>query len=80
MRKSFFTEGQIMGGLAVQDLCRELRISSATFYKWRVGYGGMDASMQSQMKALEDEIRQLKRMFADLSIQADLRQEALGKN
>ena len=50
-----------------------------SFYKWRSKYGGMDASMMSQMKSLEDENRRLKRMFADLSMQADLLKEALGK-
>ena len=59
------------------ELCRELGISSATFYKWRAKYGGIDASMTSQMKALEDENRRLKRMFADLSMQADLLRQAL---
>lgn len=53
--------------------------STASFYKWWVKYGGMDASMISQMKSLEDENRRLKRMFADLSMQADLLKEALGK-
>ena len=87
MRKTRFTEPQIMavlrqaeGGVAVPELCREHGISSASFYKWRAKYGGMDASMMSQMKALEGENRRLKRMFADLSMQADLLKEALGKN
>ena len=86
MKKSRFTEAQIMGvlrqaegGLPVSELCREHGISSATFYKWRAKFGGMDASMMSQMKALDDENRRLKRMFADLSMQADLLREALGK-
>jgi putative transposase len=85
MKKSRFTEAQIMGvlrqaegGLAVPDLGREHGISSATFYNWRAKYGGMDVSKMSQMKALEDENRRLKRMFADLSMQADLLREALG--
>lgn len=65
--------------MPVPELCREHGISSATFYKWRARYGGMDASMMSQMKALEDENRRLKRMFADLAMQADLLREALGK-
>ena len=86
MKKSRFTEGQIMtvsrqaeGGMPIPDLCREHGISTASFYKWRAKYGGMDASMMSQMKALEDENRRLKRMYADLSMQADLLKEALGK-
>ncbi|OQP83118.1 transposase [Rhizobium rhizosphaerae] len=87
MKKSRFTEAQIMavlrqaeGGVPVPELCREHGISSASFYKWRAKYGGMDASMMSQMEALEEENRRLKRMYADLSMQADLLKEALGKN
>ncbi len=74
MKKSRFTEAQIMGvlrqaegGMPVLELCREHGISSATFYKWRAKYGGMDASMMSQMKGLEEENRRLKRMFATLA-------------
>ena len=83
MKKSRFTESQILAvlrqaevGCLVPDLCREHGISTATFYKWRSKYGGMDASM---MKALEEENRRLKRMYAELSMQADLLKEALGK-
>jgi putative transposase len=43
------------GGLVVPELCRELGISSATFYKWRARYGGMDTSMMARMKELEAE-------------------------
>lgn len=67
------------GGMPVPEMCREHGISSATFYKCRAKYGGMNASMTSKMKALEYENRRLKRMFADLSMQADLIREALGK-
>ena len=70
---------QAEGGMPVPELCREHAISSATFYKWRAKYGGMDASMMNQMKVLEDENRRLKRMFAAVSMQADLLREALGK-
>ena len=86
MRKSRFSEAQIMGilrqaegGLAVADLCREHAISSATFYKWRSKFGGMDASMISELKGIEDENRRLKKMYAELSMQNELLKEALGK-
>lgn len=86
MKMTRFSEPQILailrqaeGGVPVAELCREHGMSSASFYKWRAKYGGMDASMISQMKNLEDENRRLKRMFADLSMQADLLKEALGK-
>ena len=86
MRKSRFTEAQIMGilrqvegGLALAEVCREHAISSATFYKWRSKYGGMDASMIADMKVMEDENRRLKKMFAELSMQNELLKEALGK-
>ena len=69
MKKSRFTDSQILGvlkqaeaGTPVPELCRTQGISSATFYKWRSKYGGMDASMISQMKALEEENRRLKKM------------------
>jgi len=86
MKTSRFTEAQILailrqaeGGIAVADLCREYGMSDASFYKWRAKYGGMDASMISQMKALEEENRRLKKMYAEMSMQTELLKEALGK-
>ncbi|MBX5082673.1 IS3 family transposase [Rhizobium lentis] len=86
MKTSRFSEPQIMailrqaeGGVPVPELCREHGMSTASFYKWRAKYGGMDASMISQMKALEDENRRLKKMYAEMSMQAELLKEALGK-
>ena len=86
MKKSRYSEAQIIailrqaeGGVPVAQLCREHGMSDASFYKWRAKYGGMDAFMVSQMKAMEDENRRLKRMYADLSMQNDLLKEALGK-
>jgi putative transposase len=86
MKTSRYSEPQILsilrqaeGGVPVADLCREHGMSDASFYKWRAKYGGMDASMVSQMKAIEDENRRLKKMFAELSMQNELLKEALGK-
>ena len=86
MKTSNYPEAQILailpqaeGGMPVAELCRAHGMSSASFYKWRAKYGGMDASLISQMKAMEEENRRLKRMYADLSMQADLLKEALGK-
>ena len=65
--------------MPVPELCRDHGMSSATFYKWRAKFGGMDASMISQLKSIEDENRRLKKMFAELSMQNELLKEALGK-
>ena len=69
MKTSRFSETQILGilkqaegGLPVPELCRQHGMSDASFYKWRAKYGGMDASMISEKKALEDENRRLKRI------------------
>ena len=86
MKKSRYTDSQIMdalkrveAGIAVPDLCRELGISSATFYKWRAKYGGMDTSMMTRMKELEEENRRLKRMYAEERMKAEIVAEALAK-
>jgi len=86
MKQSKYSEAQIMGilnraenGVPVADLCREHGMSSASFYKWRAKYGGMDASLISRMKALDEENKRLKKMYAEKSMQNDLLKEALGK-
>jgi len=87
MKLSRFTESQIINilkqgeaGSPVPDLCREHGMSSATFYKWRAKYGGMDASMVSRMKELEDENRRLKKMYAEVQLQADVLKEVMQKS
>lgn len=86
MKKSRFTDSQIMdalkraeAGLPVPELCRELGISTATFYKWRAKYGGMDTSMMSRMKELEEENRRLKKLYIEAQLKADIVAEALAK-
>jgi len=86
MKKARYSDTQIMGilkqaesGVPVSELCREHGMSTASFYKWRAKFGGMDASMMSEMKALAEENRRLKRMYAEMSMQNDLLKEVLGK-
>lgn len=86
MKKSRFTDSQIMAilkqaeaGSPVPELCREHGISSATFYKWRSKFGGMDASLMARMKELEDENRRLKKMYAEGKLKAEIVKEALEK-
>ena len=73
MRKSLFTEAQIIGilkqaeeGRLVTDLCREHGITQATFYRWRSKYGGMEVSDAQELNRLLDENRRLKQLVADL--------------
>jgi putative transposase len=86
MKTSRFTDSQIMqilkqveAGSPVPELCREHGMSAATFYKWRSKFGGMDASLMSRMKELEDENRRLKKMYAEERLKAEIVTEALSK-
>ena len=84
MKKSRFTDSRILAilkaaedGQPVPALCREHGMSSASFYKWRAKYGGMDASLMKRMKELEDENRRLKKMYAEERLISEVRKEAL---
>lgn len=86
MKQSKYSDAQIMGilkqaenGVPVTELCREHGMSSAAFYRWRAKFGGMDASLMARMKALDEENKRLKKMYAEKSMQNDLLKEALGK-
>ena len=86
MKKSRFSESQIIAilkqakaGTPVPELCREHGISSALFYRWRSKFGGMDASMMSRMKELEEENRRLKKMSAEERLKAEILAEAMQK-
>jgi putative transposase len=72
MKRSRFTEEQIIGilreheaGVKTADLCRKHGVSSATFFKWKSKFGGMDVSDARKLKALEDENRKLKKLLAE---------------
>lgn len=86
MKTSRFTESQIIAilkqaeaGAPIPELCREHGMSSATFYKWRSKFGGMDASLMARMKELEEENRRLKKMYAEERLKAEVVAEALAK-
>ncbi len=72
MKRSMFNEEQIIGilkeqegGLGTVDLCRRHGISTATFYKWKAKYGGLDVSDARRLKALEEENARLKKLLAE---------------
>lgn len=76
MKKGRFTEHQIVSaikkqeaGISVKDICRELGISEPTFYNWKAKYGGMETSDVAKMKELERENAELKKMYAEMSIE-----------
>lgn len=86
MRKSRFTEAQIIGmikeqeaGLPTAELCRKHALSPATFYKLKAKYGGMDLSDAKRLKQLEDENAKLKRLVADVMLDNVVMKDLLGK-
>ena len=86
MRKSRFTETQIIGmikeqeaGLTVAVVCRKHGISPASFYKLKAKYGGMDVSDARRLKQLEEENAKLKRLVADTMLDVVVLKDLLGK-
>ncbi len=86
MNRSKFSDSQILdaikrgeAGIGVPDICRKLGFSTATFYKWRAWYGGMDVFMISRMKELEEENQRLKKMYLEEKLKAEIVSEALEK-
>lgn len=86
MRKSRFSEEQIIAilaeqeqGMATAEVCRRHDISSATFYKWKSKFGGMDVSDARKLKSLETENSRLKRLLADAMLDNVVLKDLLGK-
>jgi len=86
MKPSRFTEEQIIGMLREQeagaktaDVCHKYGISSATFYKWKAKYGGLEVSDAKRLKALEDENAKLKRLLAEAELDKAMLKEIAAK-
>ena len=87
MKKSKFTEAQIVfalrqadNGVKVEEVCRKLGISDATFYNWKKKYGSLGVSELRKLKELEEENSRLKKIVADLSLDKQMLQVVLKKN
>lgn len=87
MRKSRFTEAQIIGmlkeqeaGMPTTEVCRRHGLSPATLYKLKAKYGGMEVSEAARLKAFEDENAKLKRLLADAMLDNVVLKDLLGKN
>ncbi len=86
MKKKRFTAKQIASilqehemGTSLEDLMRTHGISRSSFYTWRKRYGGMDASELKRLKALEEENRKLKVMYADISLDLKIAKDIIEK-
>lgn len=86
MKKSKFTEAQIVfaikqseTGTRVEEICRQLGISQATFFNWKKKFGGLGVSELRKLRQLEEENAQLKKLVADLSLDKQMLQEVIKK-
>jgi putative transposase len=86
MKSSQYSDSRILAilkqaesGLPIPQRCREYDMSSVIFYKWRVKFRGMDASLMTRMKGLKMENRRLKKMYAEERLKYEVVQEAMAK-
>ena len=87
MKRSKFTEAQIVfalrqadSGVKIEEVCRKLGISEATFHNWKKKYGGLGIAELRKLKQLEEENQRLKQLVADLSLDKQMLQDVLKKN
>lgn len=87
MKKSTFTEAQIAfalkqaeTGTRVDEVCRKMGISEATFYNWKKKFGGLGVNELRRLRQLEDENNRLKQIVADLTLDKQMLQDVLKKN
>jgi putative transposase len=87
LKNGRYNDAQIMallkyaeGGVPVSELYRKHGMSSASIYKWRPKFGGMDASFISEMKDMAEQNRRLRKMYTETSIQNELLSDALGNS
>jgi len=67
-------------GLKVPEVCRQLGVSEQTYYRWRTKYGGMDPQMAKQLRALEKQNTQLKKLVAEQALDMVILKEAARPN
>jgi putative transposase len=86
MKRSKFTEQQIAfalqqaeAGASVEEVCRKMGVSQATFYRWKKVYGGLMPSEVRRLKQLEEENARLRRLVADLSLDKEMLTEVIRK-
>ena len=86
MKKSKFTEAQIAfalrqseTGTRVEEICRQLGVSPATFFNWKKKYGGLGVPELRRLRQLEEENAQLKKLVADLSLDKQMLQDVIKK-
>jgi putative transposase len=70
---------QAESGISVEEVCRKIGVSEATFYNWKKKYGGLGVSELRRLRQLEEENFKLKQMVADLSLDKQMLQDVLKK-
>ena len=72
-----FALRQAESGVPIVEVCRKMGVSEQTFYRWKKQFAGMGVAEVRRLKQLEEENRKLKQLVADLSLDRQIRQDAL---